>query len=62
MEPLRLYAKESITLELPGEMTIFDIDWLSVYNVDTKESYGSVIIPDNPNVPPSLVNIIVSDI
>ncbi|XP_054258338.1 protein Skeletor, isoforms B/C [Macrosteles quadrilineatus] len=58
MESLRLYAGETITLELPGELTIFDIDWLSVYNVETKENYGSVIVPDNPNVPPSLIKII----
>ena len=61
LEPLRLYSKETITLELPGELTIFDIDWLSVYNLETKENYGSVIVPDNPNVPPSLVKISVSN-
>lgn len=60
LEPLRLYSKENITIELPGDLTIFDIDWLSVYDIQAKENFGSVLIPDSPNVPPSLVKIIVS--
>jgi len=58
LEPLRSYSKESVQIELPGELTIFDIDWLSVFDVKTKENFGSVLIPDSPNVPPSLVNTI----
>lgn len=58
LEPLRLYSKETITIELPGDMTIFDIDWFSVYDVKGKENFGSLLIPDSPNVPPSLVKII----
>ena len=41
-------------------MTIFDIDWLSIFDVETNENFGSVIIPDGLNVPPSLVKVIVS--
>lgn len=55
-----MYSKATVKLQLPGELTIFDIDWLSIYNIETKENFGSVIIPDSPNVPPSLVKIIVS--
>ncbi|CAB0008451.1 unnamed protein product [Nesidiocoris tenuis] len=58
LEPLRLYSKETITLELPGELTIFDIDWFCVYDLASKSNYGAVLIPDSPNVPPSLVKII----
>nr|CAD7434988.1 unnamed protein product [Timema monikensis] len=60
LDPLRGYTKEDVTLEIPGELTIFDIDWLSVFDVESKENYGSVIIPDGLNVPPSLVEVIVS--
>lgn len=49
-----------VTLELPGDLTIFDIDWLSIYDVASKQNLGSVIIPDDPNVPPSLAKISVS--
>lgn len=62
LDPLRLYNEETITLELPGDVTIFNIDWLSVYDVASKENLGFVIIPDDPNVPPSLASVIVSSL
>lgn len=58
MDSLRAYNNEDIILELPGDMTVFNIDWLSVFDVKTKSNYGSVIIPDGLNVPPSLIKII----
>lgn len=58
MDSLRRYNNEDIILELPGDKTIFNIDWLSVYDVKTKSNYGSVIIPDGLNVPPSLIKIL----
>ncbi|KAL1138299.1 hypothetical protein AAG570_009987 [Ranatra chinensis] len=58
LEPLRTYLKETITLELPGELTIFDVNWFSIFDLKTKQNFGSVLIPDSPNVPPSLVKII----
>nr|XP_018911611.1 PREDICTED: protein Skeletor, isoforms B/C [Bemisia tabaci] len=54
LDPLRVYVEETINVELPGQLTIFDIDWFSIFNVATGENYGSATIPDNPNVPPSL--------
>jgi hypothetical protein len=59
LDPLRAYNKEDIILQLPGEWTIFEIDWFSIFDVDSKENYGSVIIPDSLNVPPSLIKIVV---
>ncbi|XP_037091672.1 protein Skeletor, isoforms B/C-like [Pollicipes pollicipes] len=58
VNPLRRYDKEDVLVTLPGEMTIFDIKWLAVWNVDEKQSYGWTIIPDGLNIPPSLVEII----
>ena len=60
VNPLRRYDKEDVLVTLPGEMTIFDIKWLAVWNVDEKQGYGWAIIPDGLNIPPSLVEIIVS--
>ena len=57
---LRAYAEETITLRLPGEMTVFEIDWLSVLDGETGQNFGSVLIPDNLNVPPSLLKVLVS--
>lgn len=59
LDPLRKYVKETIVIELAGDLTIFNIDWFSVFDLETKENLGSIIIPEGLNVPPSLVKIIV---
>lgn len=58
LDPIRSYNEETIILELPGEKTIFEIDWLSIYDLDTNENYGSILVPDGLNVPPSLTKTI----
>ncbi|XP_011497240.1 PREDICTED: protein Skeletor, isoforms B/C [Ceratosolen solmsi marchali] len=58
LDPLRSYNEDNVIIQLPGETTIFDIDWLSIYDVKTKTNFGSVTIPNKLNVPPSLVKII----
>ncbi|XP_043510950.1 protein Skeletor, isoforms B/C [Frieseomelitta varia] len=58
LESIRTYKEEDVIIQLPGDMTVFNIDWLSIFDVKTKTSYGSVIIPDGLNVPPSLVKVI----
>lgn len=60
LEPIGEYKDETIVLELPGVMTVFDIDFLAVWDDENKENLGSVIIPDELNVPPALTSIIVS--
>ncbi|XP_022244635.1 protein Skeletor, isoforms B/C-like [Limulus polyphemus] len=52
------YSGETVLLELPGEMTVFKLDWISIWNLESKESYGSLLIPDGLNIPPSLLRII----
>ncbi|XP_066581893.1 protein Skeletor, isoforms B/C [Prorops nasuta] len=58
LDPLRAYKNEDIIIQLPGDVTVFNVDWLSVFDVKTKTNYGSVLIPDGLNVPPSLVKVI----
>lgn len=58
MDPIHAYKGEDVIIQLPGDMTVFNIDWLSIFDVKTKSNYGSVIIPDGLNVPPSLVKVI----
>lgn len=58
LEPLGLYEGENVVLELPGNLTIFDIDWLAIYDLQEQENYGSVLIPSHLNVPPALVTLI----
>lgn len=57
MDPLRKYTGETIVLELPGDMTVFEINWISIYDLETNENFGSVLITDGLNVPPSLTKI-----
>ncbi|XP_050530488.1 protein Skeletor, isoforms B/C [Daktulosphaira vitifoliae] len=58
LDNLRSYSNETIVLELTGDKTVFDVDWLSVYDIETKENYGWVLIPDEPNVPPLLQKVV----
>lgn len=60
LDPLPAYHGKTITLELPGDLTIFDIAWFSIFDLETNENLGSIVIPDGLNVPPSLVKVIVS--
>jgi len=53
-EPLRRYSQKTLVIVLPGDLTVFDIDWLSVWCVAFYVDFGSVRIPRNLNVPPSL--------
>ncbi|XP_066138270.1 protein Skeletor, isoforms B/C [Euwallacea fornicatus] len=58
LDPLKSYKNRTITLELPGDLTIFNIDWFSIFDHDTNTNLGSIIIPEALNVPPSLVKVI----
>ena len=55
LAPIGLYKKQDVILQLPGSKSIFDIDWIAVYNRETRKSLGHVIVPESLNVPPSLV-------
>ncbi|OWR41526.1 hypothetical protein KGM_200563 [Danaus plexippus plexippus] len=53
LEPLRPYSGEDVRLQLPGGRTVFEIDWLAVYDVKKKVALASVLVPDGLNVPPA---------
>lgn len=57
MTPLGVYVKRTITLQLPGDMDVFSIDWMAVYDIKTEKILGSIIIPTELNIPPSLVKV-----
>ncbi|XP_023337627.1 protein Skeletor, isoforms B/C [Eurytemora carolleeae] len=54
IEPLRRYSEKTLVIVLPGDLTVFDIDWLSVWCISFFVDFGSIRIPKNLNVPPSL--------
>ncbi|GFU22530.1 hypothetical protein NPIL_175341 [Nephila pilipes] len=58
LNALTPYTGKDVTVILPGKMTVDEIDWLSIYNFRTSENYGSTVIPDGLNIPPSLIHII----
>lgn len=57
LDPLRKYEGETVTLELPGDTTVFNIDWISIFDLETNQNFGSSLIQSGLNVPPSLVKI-----
>ena len=52
---------EDIYLQLPGETTVFDIRWFSLYDQKANRDLGHLIIPDQLNVPPSLVDVVATE-
>ncbi|XP_076244661.1 protein Skeletor, isoforms B/C [Calliopsis andreniformis] len=52
--PLKGYLGEDIEIVLPGNLTVYDIDWLSVWCVAYKHNFGHVFIPKDLDVPPAL--------
>lgn len=51
---LRGYQGEDIEIQLPGNLTVYDIDWLAVWCVQYKHNFGHVFIPKDLDVPPAL--------
>lgn len=54
MNPLRGYQGEDIEIQLPGDLTVKDIDWLAVWCITFRENFGHVLIPKDLDVPPAL--------
>lgn len=51
---LREYQGEDIEIQLPGDMTMRDIDWISVWCISYRENFGHVMIPKDLDLPPAL--------
>ncbi|XP_076250589.1 protein Skeletor, isoforms B/C [Rhynchophorus ferrugineus] len=54
LDPLRGYLGEDIEIQLPGSLTVYDIDWLAVWCVQYRHNFGHVMIPKDLDVPPAL--------
>jgi Electron transfer DM13 len=48
----RKYNGDDITIKLPGDLTVYDIKWLSMWCVKYSVEFGHVDIPKDLNVPP----------
>jgi hypothetical protein len=66
LEPLRGYQGEDIEIQLPGNLTVYDIDWLAVWCVQYRHNFGHVLIPKDLDVPPAMgqtkITVSMSDI
>ncbi|CAL1688330.1 unnamed protein product [Lasius platythorax] len=54
LAPLRGYQGEDIEIVLPGNLTVYDINWLAVWCVEYRHNFGHVLIPRDLDVPPAL--------
>lgn len=54
LAPLRGYQGEDIEIVLPGNLTVYDINWLAVWCVEYRHNFGHVLIPKDLDVPPAL--------
>lgn len=54
LDPLRGYQGEDIEIQLPGNLTVYDIDWLAVWCVEYRHNFGHVYMPKDLDVPPAL--------
>ncbi|XP_050585241.1 protein Skeletor, isoforms B/C isoform X1 [Bombus affinis] len=54
LAPLSGYQGADIEIVLPANLTVHDIDWLSVWCVQFKHNFGHVMIPKDLDVPPAL--------
>lgn len=54
LDPLRGYQGEDIEVVLPKNLTVYNIEWLSVWCVQYKHNFGHVLIPKDLDVPPAL--------
>jgi len=57
LAPIGIYRENDVILQLPGDKTVFNIDWLAVYDKKNSEELAYVIVTQDLNVPPSLVSI-----
>eukprot|EP00096_Caligus_rogercresseyi_P009207 TRINITY_DN3088_c0_g1_i4.p1 TRINITY_DN3088_c0_g1~~TRINITY_DN3088_c0_g1_i4.p1 ORF type:complete len:687 (-),score=204.33 TRINITY_DN3088_c0_g1_i4:473-2533(-) len=52
--PLRSYDQKTIVLVLPNNLTVYDINWFSVWCIEFFVDFGSIPVPKGLKVPPSL--------
>jgi hypothetical protein len=57
LAPLGIYDENDVILQIPGDKTVFQIDWLAVYDKKLKKDLAYVIVSQDLNVPPSLVTV-----
>ncbi|XP_067142966.1 protein Skeletor, isoforms B/C-like isoform X2 [Centruroides vittatus] len=57
LSKLKGYTGKDVLLTLPGNLTIFDIEWFGLYCIMFSENFGHVRIPRDINVPPDMQSL-----
>ncbi|PRD32306.1 UNVERIFIED_CONTAM: Skeletor [Trichonephila clavipes] len=57
LEKLHGYNGENITLELPGDLTVFDVDWFGLYCIRYEQNFGHVYFPEQANIPANIEDL-----
>ncbi|XP_038219529.1 protein Skeletor, isoforms B/C [Zerene cesonia] len=53
LEPLRSYGGADVRLRLPGGRTVFDVDWVALWEPRAGAALAAALLPDALNVPPA---------
>lgn len=54
LDPLKGYQGQDIEIQLPENITVYDIDWLAMWCVTYHHNFGHINIPKDLDVPPAL--------
>ncbi|KAE8740565.1 hypothetical protein FOCC_FOCC013898 [Frankliniella occidentalis] len=54
LDPLKGYQGQDIEIQLPENITVYDIEWLAMWCVTYHHNFGHVMIPKELDVPPAL--------
>ncbi|XP_055950409.1 protein Skeletor, isoforms B/C-like [Argiope bruennichi] len=57
LEKLHGYNGENVTLELPGDLTVFDADWFALYCIQFEQNFGHVYFPEQANIPANIEDL-----
>ncbi|GIY08079.1 hypothetical protein CDAR_90811 [Caerostris darwini] len=57
LEKLHGYNGENVTIQLPGELTVFDVDWLALYCIRFEQNFGHVYFPEQANIPANIEDL-----
>ncbi|KAG8175030.1 hypothetical protein JTE90_003214 [Oedothorax gibbosus] len=57
LNKLHGYTGQNITLYLPGDMTVFDVDWMGLFCIRYDQNFGHVFFPEQANIPANLEDL-----
>ncbi|CAH0721351.1 unnamed protein product, partial [Brenthis ino] len=53
LEPVRAYSGADVRLSLPGARSVFEVDWVALWDARARRALAAALVPDALNVPPA---------